>query len=277
MRDSKTFVSAAALVAALVVAAAPALAQTGRIGGTVKSAQDNQPLKGATVTAENANGTDGAYTFGNRANVNFVQVESFEAGPGRRLAVSGLTDGTVSLFDPDPATGLYATTPAATLAPFGDTGGNVRAATGDVDGDGTPDSIVVTGPGTPIRFAVISGADNTTVLIPPTAPFAGSEDFTGGGFVAAANIDGQGGAEFAITPDQGGGPRVTIFSLVNGQVQVRANFFGIDDPAFRGGARAALGDVNRDGVADLAQTPVLGGGRRVGAVRPLEAWGASPG
>jgi tetratricopeptide (TPR) repeat protein len=62
MRDSKTFVSAAALVAALVVAAAPALAQTGRIGGTVKSAQDNQPLKGATVTAENPNASPSSFT-----------------------------------------------------------------------------------------------------------------------------------------------------------------------------------------------------------------------
>jgi hypothetical protein len=50
MRHSKKFLSAAALVAALVVAAVPAMAQTGRIGGTIKD-QNNQPLKGATVTA----------------------------------------------------------------------------------------------------------------------------------------------------------------------------------------------------------------------------------
>ena len=55
----------------------------------------------------------------------------------------------------------------------------------------------------PIRFAVISGKDNATVLVPPTAPFAGSEDFTGGGFVAAADLNGDGKAEWVITPDQG--------------------------------------------------------------------------
>src|SRR5690349_7797559 len=52
MRDLKTFLSAVALGTALVVSAVPAAAQTGRIGGTIKDTQ-NQPLKGATVTAEN--------------------------------------------------------------------------------------------------------------------------------------------------------------------------------------------------------------------------------
>src|SRR5687767_3707535 len=61
MRDSKTFLSAAALVAALMVAAVPAMAQTGRIGGTVKD-QQNQPLKGATVTAENPNASPSSFT-----------------------------------------------------------------------------------------------------------------------------------------------------------------------------------------------------------------------
>jgi tetratricopeptide (TPR) repeat protein len=60
MRNAKTFLSAA-LVAALVVAAAPAAAQTGRIGGTIKDGQ-GQPLKGATVTAENPNASPSSFT-----------------------------------------------------------------------------------------------------------------------------------------------------------------------------------------------------------------------
>src|SRR5207248_9313093 len=99
------------------------------------------------------------------------------------------------------------------LAPFSGFTGTVRAATGDVNGDGTADVVLVTGPGTPIRFAVIDGKTGGT-LVGPTAPFAGSEDFTGGGFVAAGDVDGDGRAEWVITPDQGGGPRVTVFSLV---------------------------------------------------------------
>lgn len=62
MRDSKTFLSAVALAAALVVSALPAAAQTGRVGGQVKDAQSGQPLKGATITAENPNASPSSFT-----------------------------------------------------------------------------------------------------------------------------------------------------------------------------------------------------------------------
>jgi uncharacterized delta-60 repeat protein/uncharacterized repeat protein (TIGR01451 family) len=179
---------------------------------------------------------------------------------GKPLVVGG-ANGSAAVFVPD-AVGEYPANPSATLAPFSGFAGQVRTAQADVDGDGTADTILVTGPGSPIRFAVVSGADNTTVLVAPTAPFAGSEDFTGGGFAAAADLDHDGKADWIITPDEGGGPRVTIFSLVNGTATVRANFFGIDDPAFRGGARAALGDVNHDGTPDLAVSAGFLGGPR---------------
>lgn len=50
MRNLKSVIGAA--VAALVILALPAAAQTGRVGGTVKD-PDGKPIKGATVTAEN--------------------------------------------------------------------------------------------------------------------------------------------------------------------------------------------------------------------------------
>jgi tetratricopeptide (TPR) repeat protein len=62
MRDSKNILSAVALVAALVVSALPAAAQTGRIGGVIKDATNNQPLKGATVTAENPQASPSSFT-----------------------------------------------------------------------------------------------------------------------------------------------------------------------------------------------------------------------
>lgn len=61
MRDLKTIFSAAALVVALVVSALPAAAQTGRVGGTIKDPQ-GQPLKGATVTAENPAASPSSFT-----------------------------------------------------------------------------------------------------------------------------------------------------------------------------------------------------------------------
>ncbi|HUR55413.1 MAG TPA: Ig-like domain repeat protein, partial [Gemmataceae bacterium] len=182
-------------------------------------------------------------------------------GPGERLAVGGNPDGSVSVYDTPDSSGLYTRT--ATVSPFAGlpAGLNVRTASADVDGDGASDVVVVTGPGTPIRVAVVSGADNKTVLVPAFDPFG--DNFTGGGFVAALDIDADGKAEFVVTPDQGGGPRVSIFSLVNGARSLRANFFGIDDPNFRGGARAALGDVNKDGTPDLAVAAGFLGGPRV--------------
>jgi uncharacterized repeat protein (TIGR01451 family) len=172
-----------------------------------------------------------------------------EPGP----LVVGDTSGGISLFVPDPATGKYPTTPTTTITPFGTTGGTVRSATADVDGDGIPDLIVATGPGTQLLVTVISGADYKTVLVPAFSPFSGSELFAGGGFVSAADLDGDGKAEFVVTPDQGGGARVTIFKYAGAgkSPTVFANFLGIDDPAFRGGARSAMGDVNGDGTPDL--------------------------
>jgi hypothetical protein len=96
-----------------------------------------------------------------------------------------------------------------------------------------------------------------------TPPFVGSESFDGGGFVSAADLDGDGRAEIVVSPDQGGGPRVTIFSLTPGGLTVRANFFGIDDPNFVGGVRTAVGDINGDGVPDLAVAAGFQGGPRI--------------
>jgi hypothetical protein len=42
-----------------------------------------------------------------------------------------------------------------------------------------------------------------------------------------------------------------------------ASFFGIEDPNFRGGARAAIADVNADGAGDLIVAAGFGGGPRV--------------
>jgi hypothetical protein len=74
-------------------------------------------------------------------------------------------------------------------------------------------------------------------------------------------VTGDGVAELVITPDEGGGPRVRVYNGVGfGQV---IDFFGIADPTFRGGARAAVGDVNGDGAGDLLVAAGFGGGPRV--------------
>jgi hypothetical protein len=169
--------------------------------------------------------------------------------PGRPLVVGGPANGTAVVYSPDGA-GRYAA--SATLSPFGGVAAEVRTAVADVDGDGVPDAVLVTGPGVPVRFAVVSGRDHATILVPPTDPF-GSSTFTGGGFVAAADLTGDGRAEVVVTPDQGGGPNVVLYSLnPDGTLAAPRAFFALGNPSFRGGARVAVGDVNADGTPDLA-------------------------
>ncbi|MBN9522998.1 hypothetical protein J0H58_31545, partial [bacterium] len=176
-----------------------------------------------------------------------------EPNPGVPLAFSAGADvggGVAQLFNPDGTVRL-------TVEPFPGTPGGVRVATADLTGDGVPDLVAGTGPGTTTRVKVYDGATGAVLL--ELTPFEAG--FTGGVYVEATDLDGDGRAELIVTPDQGGGPRVQIFDGATGVV--RQNFFGIDDPGFRGGARASTADVNGDGVAELIVAAGLGGGPRV--------------
>jgi hypothetical protein len=72
-----------------------------------------------------------------------------------------------------------------------------------------------------------------------------------------------------VSPDEGGGPVVAIYdgakiaSGATGDAAQTVRFLGIDDPAFRGGARPALGDVTGDGKADLIVSAGILGGSRI--------------
>ena len=180
------------------------------------------------------------------------------------LTLAGSSDGSATQFLPD-AAGTYKLNSVAN--PFQGPATASRTAVGDVNGDGVPDTIFVTGPGVPIRLAVIDGSNNSRLVL-PFDPFVGN--FTGGGFVAAADFDGDGRAEIVVTADQGGGPRVAIFSLSGRDPVARANFFTVDSN-FRGGARVDTGDVNGDGVPDLAVVAGYGGGPRVTLINGTRA------
>jgi hypothetical protein len=151
------------------------------------------------------------------------------------------TDGTVTL----------------SVTPFGASiPGGIRIASADVTGDGKPDLIAATGPGVLDEVAVFDGV--TGNKIQDFSPFPG---FTGGLFVSTGDLSGDGIPDIVVTPDDGGGPRVTVYRTSD--YTVIANFFGIGDPSFRGGARAAVGDINHDGVNDLIVAAGPGGGPRV--------------
>ncbi len=168
----------------------------------------------------------------------------------------GTPDGKVQVLTP--TRGTYAV--AGTMTVYDGFPSSVRATTADVTGDGTPDYITGAGPGGRPQITVFDGRTGNVV-----ADFLAFEpSFTGGVFVAAADLNGDGKAEIVVAPDQGGGPRVVVFSIATGgAATMRASFFGIDDANFRGGARVAVGDVNRDGTPDVLVAAGFLGGPRV--------------
>lgn len=151
-------------------------------------------------------------------------------------------------------------TMAFSITPFDSSfRGGVRVAMADVNGDAALDLIVGTGPGIATQVKVYDG--KTQQLLQTFAPFEAT--FTGGVYVAGGDIDGDGKAEIVITPDEGGGPRVRIFRGSN--FSQLSDFFGIADPNFRGGARAAVGDLNGDLKGDVVVAAGFGGGPRIAA------------
>src|SRR5207302_982934 len=86
---------------------------------------------------------------------------------------------------------------------------------------------------------------------------------SGGLFLAAADLNHDGKDDIIVSPDQGGGGRVSIFRYASGSVARVGDFFGIDDVNFRGGARVAAADLNGDGTPDLIFGAGPGGGPQV--------------
>jgi uncharacterized delta-60 repeat protein len=147
------------------------------------------------------------------------------------------------------------------IIPFPGFAGPMRTATADFNNDKVDDLILASGPGAAV-LRIVDGASGKDLL--SGAVFAPYEpSYTGGLYVAAGDFDGDGVPEIVVSPDSVGGARVQIFSLVNGSLVQKDNFFGIDDPAFRGGCRMAVGDFNGDGTPDLAVGAGAGGGPRV--------------
>jgi subtilisin-like proprotein convertase family protein len=131
--------------------------------------------------------------------------------------------------------------------------GGLRVAVGDVTGDGVADYVVGSGPGITASVVVFDGSTGQEIL--DYQPYG---TFTGGVFVAVGDVQHLGYDDIGITPDQGGGPRVQI---LQGKTFTKiADFFALNNSAFRGGARIAIGDIAHDGYADVVVSAGFGGG-----------------
>ena len=171
----------------------------------------------------------------------------------KQFAVGTDSGGTVTVYNPDQSVAYSST-------PFASASGGVRTAMADFTGDGIADLVAGAGPGAPAQVVISDGTTHKTLAI--LSPFEAS--FTGGVFVAAGDLTGDGVPDLVVTPDQTGGPVVVVYdgaALAKGQAVEVARFYGIDDPNFRGGARAAVGDLTGGG--DLVVAAGFGGGPRV--------------
>jgi hypothetical protein len=146
--------------------------------------------------------------------------------------------------------------------------GGVRVAVGDVTGDGNLDIICGAGPGGSPEVRVFA-FDPTTMTVNPNPimdfvplPLQGA-NFTGGLWVAAGDVNGDGRADIVTAADRGGGPQVVITSGADltGRTAL-ANFFATLN-TFTGGIRVACGDLNGDGFADVIAGAGPGGSPQI--------------
>ena len=152
--------------------------------------------------------------------------------------------------------------------------GGVRVATGDLDGDKYAEVITVTGAGGGPHVKVFDGRTFQEVF----SFFAFEAEFRGGLTVSAGDVTGDGLADVIVGADAGGGPRVSVFSLPAGSVELArvADFFAYD-PGFTGGVRVAAGAFTPGSKqADIAVTPGRGGGPHVKVFRAADLLAGYP-
>ena len=129
--------------------------------------------------------------------------------------------------------------------------GGVRVASGDINGDGIPDIICAPGPGIPPLVRVYDGRDYR--LIRQFLAF--DPPYDRGVWIAAADLTGNGRADIVCGADAGGPPLVRVFDAVNGRRLAEIMAY---EPAFQGGVRVAVGDVDGDGTNDIITVPGVG-------------------
>jgi hypothetical protein len=140
--------------------------------------------------------------------------------------------------------------------------GGVRVGTGDLNGDGNDEIITGAGAG---------GGPHVRAFSQNGAPFqnisfmAYDPSFSGGVFVAAGDLFGDGQDEIVTGAGAGGGPHVRVFRYDKDQNVLTAvgGGFMAYNPAFPGGVHVAVADVDHDGKDEIITGAGPSGGPQV--------------
>jgi hypothetical protein len=84
-----------------------------------------------------------------------------------------------------------------------------------------------------------------------------SKTFKGGINVAVGDVNGDGVNEIITSPRQGGAPSIRVFKVDGTSLKYD---FSAYDTKFKGGVNIAVGDVNKDGKAEIVTAPISKGG-----------------
>jgi hypothetical protein len=165
--------------------------------------------------------------------------------------------------------------------------GGVRVALADLNADGVPDVITAPAEGGADRIKVFDGRTDRVLfdafVFTPLAQQFTNEFFTGGAFIAAGDVNGDGFDDIIVGAGVGGGPRVIVingqgflsnqptdnnaFGTIVGPNQfniittfdVLMDFFAYE-PTYRGGVKVAAGDIAGVGRDFIITAPGFGGG-----------------
>lgn len=135
--------------------------------------------------------------------------------------------------------------------------GGVRVASGDINGDGFADIVTGAGPGGGPHVKAFDGVTGGELQ----SFFAYGPSFTGGVYVAAGDVNGDGRADIITGAGaSSAGPHVRVFD--GATLDPLASFFAYP-ASFAGGVRVGVTDTNLDGIADIVTAPGPGGGPHV--------------